>query len=72
MSTPTFDTKQDALKAGYTQPGKNDKDISGSPYFGYDFERADGKRTVTVHLKKARNAGGGIGAFLPMYPPDTD
>ena len=67
----TFDTKQDAIEAGYTTASRTaDKDISGPNSFGYDFENTDGRKTVTVWLRKARNKAGGTGAFIPMYPPE--
>lgn len=65
-----FKTKADAIAAGYRSVNRhNDKDISGPGSFGYDFQNEQGETSVTVWLTEVKNKGGGIGAFIPMYPP---
>ena len=69
----TFDTKRDALDAGYTTVNVlRDRDVSGHRYRGYDFERDDGLATVDVWLNKERNKGGGLGCVAIMYPPQQE
>ena len=68
--TPTFETYADAMDAGYRRVNRYaDKDISGHNSYGYDYENADGERTVTVSLTQEKNQMGTLGCYTPMYPP---
>lgn len=70
METPTFRTKREAIEAGYRLAKRGvHKDVSGGNSFGYEFEDADGNRTVTVRLTEERNMIGRPGAYVPMFPP---
>ncbi len=65
-----FKTRQDAINAGYICVNKRvDKDISGYPYFGYDFENDEGNKTVNIFLSEVRNSIGDLGTYTPMFPP---
>jgi len=64
-----FDTESEAIAAGYTTPGKGDRNMDAPDAWGYDYQRADGQRTVIVWFRKERNAMGKLGAFKAMYPP---
>ncbi len=68
--THEFNTLQEALDAGYTQVNRStDKDISGNPSFGYDWQRENGTQSVDVWINSAPNKAGRLGAVIPMYPP---
>lgn len=71
-----FKTKAEAVESGYrlvVRHGPNrDKDVSGHNSFGYDFEDAEGNRTVTVWFSEETNQGKTKGAFLPMFPPKQE
>ena len=66
-----FRTIQEALDAGFEMPGGGDRDVSGPNSFGYDFERGE-RRTVTVSFSEERNKGGGKGALMAMFPPESE
>lgn len=70
-----FATKADALAAGYRLPSTKagDRDVSptmsGSPTEGYQFESADGSRTVDVTFTVEPNRLGSPGSYAPMFAP---
>lgn len=67
-----YETLQDALDAGYTCVNlRTDLDVSGYPYYGYDYRNPEGNETVGVYLRTVRNRRGSLGAVLPMYPPQS-
>ena len=69
----TFKTLFEAIGAGYTKVSHStDKDISGGSYFGYQYQNEQGEKTVTVWLTDEKNNIGGLGCFLPMYPPQAE
>jgi hypothetical protein len=66
----SFKTLTDAINAGYTPVNRRqDRDISGPDSYGYEYERADGTKSVVVWLTEERNKMGQYGAFLAMFPP---
>jgi hypothetical protein len=65
-----FKTFADAINAGYEYVDRHtDHDISGPDSYGYEYERADGTKSVVVWLTEERNKMGQYGAFLAMFPP---
>jgi len=65
-----FKTKLEALRAGWTSVNrKNDRDVSGYPYFGYEYQNENGQRSKLVWLSNEKNKMGDMGAFISMYPP---
>ena len=65
-----FEKLDNALDAGYTLVNRHaDKDVSGSPYFGYDFESELGQRSVDVYFTHEKNSANSLGCVRPMYPP---
>lgn len=70
MGNHRFNTKQDALDAGYKPVNrKTDKDISGVDSFGYNFQNKEGDETVTVWISEELRMSGQKGYAVPMYPP---
>jgi len=67
MASRDFNSKVDAIAAGYRPVNrKTDRDSSGHPYYGYDFQDSDGNNSVTVWIV---TPGDRVGKFIPMYPP---
>jgi hypothetical protein len=67
----TFETLKEALKAGYRLPDrKKDKDITKTPFFGYDYQNENGEKTVDVYLTKEKNKAKSLGCSMSMYPPN--
>ncbi len=77
MTTARFDTKQDALDAGYETINRNDpsvRDTSGADKFGYDFTQYDSdgrilRESVDVSLRQSVQPSGKLGTVAIMWPP---
>ena len=68
--TTTYGTLQDALDDGWVVARHVDValDKSEGSSVGYQYELGySGVMSTTISLTQARNAGGGLGAFLAMF-----
>lgn len=66
-----FETRAEAIRAGWRFPGPRDIDVSGEAWYGYEYESPDGAHTVTVQIHEPSSIGLEY-SFVPAFPPKED